>query len=63
MPNEPMTSLRTRLAEIDKGLSHAPTTRQLSVAVHALIKLLDDMELSRIKNFRDSIAEVPSATE
>ncbi len=63
MPNEPMTSLRTRLAKIDKDLSSAPTTRQLSVAVHALIKLLDDMELSRIKNFRDSIAEVPNATE
>ncbi len=63
MPNEPMTSLRTRLAKIDKDLSSAPTTRQLSVAVHALIKLLDDMELSRIQNFRDSIAEVPNATE
>lgn len=63
MPNEPMTSLRTRLAKIDKDLSSAPTTRQLSVAVHALIKLLDDMELSRIQNFRDSIAEVSSATE
>ncbi len=63
MPNEPMTSLRTRLAKIDKDLSSAPTTRQLSVALHAIIKLLDDMELSRIKNFRDSIAEVPNATE
>lgn len=63
MANEPMTPLRTRLAKIDKDLSSAPTTRQLSLAMHAIIKMLDDMELSRIKNFRDSIAEVPSATE
>lgn len=63
MANEPMTSLRQRLANIDTALSNAPTTRQLSVAVHAIIKLLDDMELSRIKNFRDSIAEVPSAPQ
>jgi hypothetical protein len=42
---------------------NARTTRQLSIAVHAILKLLDDMELSRIQNFTDSIAEVPNATE
>ena len=63
MANEPMTPLRTRLAKIDKDLSSAPTTRQLSIALHAIIKMLDDMELSRIKNFRDSIAEVPVAPQ
>ena len=63
MAAEPMTPLRTKLAEIDKALSHAPTTRQISVAVHALIKLLDNMELARIKNFRDSIAGVQDAPQ
>jgi len=61
MAAEPMTPLRKQLAAIDTALSSAPTTRQLIQAVHALIKLLDDMELSRIKNFRDSIAEVTNA--
>jgi len=51
------------LADIDTKLSNAPTTRQLSIAVHAILKLLDDMELSRIKDFTESIAEVPDATE
>ena len=51
MPNQPLTSLRKRLADIDRSVSHAPTTRQLSIAVHAILKLLDDMELSRIKDF------------
>ena len=63
MSIDPITPLRAQLAAIDTALSSAPTTRQLSVAVHALIKLLDTMELSRIKNFRDSIAEVPNATQ
>lgn len=63
MAAEPMTPLRKQLAAIDTALSSAPTTRQLSVAVHALIKLMDTMELSRIKNFRDSITEVTNATE
>ena len=63
MAAEPMTPLRKQLAAIDTALSSAPTTRQLSVAVHALIKLMDTMELSRIKNFTESIAEVPDATE
>ena len=63
MPNPPVTPLRKRLEDIDRSVSHAPTTRQLSIAVHAIIKLLDDMELSRIQNFTDSIAEVPNATE
>jgi hypothetical protein len=63
MPNPPLTSLRKRLADIDRSVSHAPTTRQLSIAVHAILKLLDDMELSRIKDFAESIAEVPDATE
>jgi len=56
-----MTPLRKQLAAIDTALSSAPTTRQLSQAVHDLIKLMDTMELSRIKNFRDSIAEVTNA--
>ena len=63
MAAEPMTPLRKQLDAIDTALSSAPTTRQLSVAVHALIKLMDTMELSRIKNFRDSITEVTNATE
>ena len=63
MAAEPMTPLRMQLAAIDTALSSAPTTRQLSVAVHALIKLLDNMELARIKNFRDSIAGVQDAPE
>ena len=63
MPNPPVTPLRKRLADIDRSVSHAPTTRQLSIAVHAILKLLDDMELSRIKDFTESIAEVPDATE
>jgi hypothetical protein len=63
MANEPITPMRARLAAIDTTLSHAPTTRQLSVAVHALIKMLDDMELQRIKDFRSSIMEVPSAPQ
>lgn len=63
MPTDPITPLRAQLAAIDTALSSAPTTRQLSIAVHAIIKLLDTMELSRIKNFRDSIAEVPNAPQ
>ena len=63
MPNPPLTSLRKRLADIDRAVSHAPTTRQLSIAVHAILKLLDDMELSRIKDFTESIAEVSDAAE
>lgn len=63
MAAEPMTPLRKQLAAIDTALSSAPTTRQLSVAVHALIKLMDTMELSRIKNFLDSITEVTNAPE
>ena len=63
MAAEPMTPLRKQLAAIDTALSSAPTTRQLSQAVHDLIKLMDTMELSRIKNFRESIAEVSDATE
>lgn len=63
MAAEPMTPLRKQLAAIDTALSSAPTTRQLSVAVHALIKLMDTMELARIKDFRDSIAEVTNAPE
>ena len=63
MAAEPMTALRIKLAAIDTALSHAPTTRQLSQAVHAILKLLDDMELSRIKNFRESIAEVTNAPQ
>ena len=63
MAAEPMTPLRKQLAAIDKALSDAPTTRQLSQAVHALIKMLDNMELARIKNFRDSIAEVTNAPQ
>ena len=63
MPNPPLTSLRKRLADIDRSVSHAPTTRQLSIAVHAILKLLDDMELSRIKDFTESIAEVSDAAE
>ena len=63
MAAEPMTPLRKQLAAIDTALSSAPTTRQLSVAVHALIKLMDTMELARIKNFRDSIAEVTNAPQ
>ena len=43
MAAEPMTPLRKQLAAIDTALSSAPTTRQLSVAVHALIKLMDTM--------------------
>ena len=58
-----MTPLRVQLAAIDKTLSSAPTTRQLSIAVHSLIKLIDTMELARIKNFRDSITEVPVAPQ
>ena len=61
MAAEPITPLRKQLAAIDTALSSAPTTRQLSQAVHDLIKLMDTMELSRIKNFRDSIAEVTNA--
>ena len=61
MAAEPITPLRMQLAAIDTALSSAPTTRQLSQAVHDLIKLMDTMELSRIKNFRDSIAEVTNA--
>ena len=63
MAAEPMTPLRKQLAAIDTALSSAPTTRQLSQAVHDLIKLMDTMELSRIKNFRDSIAEVTNAPQ
>ena len=63
MPNPHLTPLRKRLADIDRSVSHAPTTRQLSIAVHAILKLLDDMELSRIKDSTESIAEVPDATE
>ena len=63
MPNPPLTPLRKRLADIDRSVSHAPTTRQLSIAVHAILKLLDDMELSRIKDFTESIAEVSDAAE
>ena len=63
MATEPITPLRKQLAAIDTALSSAPTTRQLSQAVHDLIKLMDTMELSRIKNFRESIAEVSDATE
>lgn len=63
MAAEPMTPLRKQLAAIDTAISSAPTTRQLSQAVHALIKLMDTMELSRIKNFRDSIAEVTNAPQ
>ena len=61
MAAEPMTPLRKQLASIDTAIRSAPTTRQLSQAVHALIKLMDTMELSRIKNFRESIAEVTNA--
>ena len=63
MAAEPMTPLRKQLAAIDTALSSAPTTRQLSQAVHDLIKLMDTMELSRIKNFRDSIAGVQDAPQ
>lgn len=63
MAAEPMTPLRKQLDAIDTALSSAPTTRQLSVAVHALIKLMDTMELARIKNFRDSITEVTNAPQ
>ena len=63
MPNPPVTPLRKRLADIDRSVSHAPTTRQLSSADHPINKLLDEMELSRIKNFRDSITEVTNAPE
>lgn len=63
MAAEPMTPLRMQLAAIDTALSNAPTTRQLSTAIHAILKLLDNMELSRIKNFRDSIAGVQDAPE
>lgn len=63
MSTDTMTPLRTRLAEIDKNLTNTPTTRQLSVAVHALLKLIDDMELARIKYFQDSITGVPDAPQ
>ena len=43
MPNPPLTPLRKRLADIDRAVSHAPTTRQLSIAVHAILKLLDQV--------------------
>ncbi len=55
---EVMTPLRRKLAAIDVALPAGPTARQCSTAIHAIIKLIDDMEVTRIKDFRDSIKEV-----
>lgn len=57
----PMTPLRKRLAAIDANLNATPTSTSLSKAVHAMLKLLDDMEVARIKDFQASITEVVDA--
>ncbi len=58
---EVMTPLRKRLAAIDAALTAAPTARQCSTAIHAILALIDEMEVKRIQDFRESITEVTNA--